>query len=155
MHLVTADKVDVKTYNLTSRQGPFTNLGNALPVGRFFGNCPLGAFLQLLPKQLVLATDRDKKPARKQLICPQMTTSVGVLPVPLVPDCSQGKPGADVLGFTGGCSLAAGAEAALGRELWRGCNDQTVQGACFVLRVKAGGHQLLGDPPQQFPPRWL
>lgn len=86
--------MDVKTYNLTSCQGPFINLGNVLPVGRFFGNCPLGAFLQLLLKQLVLATDRDKKPAQKQLICPQTMTSVGVLPVPLVPDCSQGKPGA-------------------------------------------------------------
>lgn len=153
MRLVTADKVDIKTYNLTSHQGPFINLGNALPGGRFFCNCPLGAFLKLLLKQLVPATNRDKNLLRSSWSVPRRWLHAGVLPVPLAPDCSQGKPGLDRDNFTGRCSLAAGAETGLGAELRWGLRCPNSPGC--VLRadgerledINSWGAPRAGPPP--------
>lgn len=101
--------------------------------GEFFCNCPLGAFLRLLLKQLALATARDKNLLRARWSGPRWELQAAVLPVPWVPPCSQG-------GW--GCTMVISHTAAfqlLGQE----------------LRVEARGHQVLGkslagppSPPQ-------
>lgn len=112
----------------------------------------IGTFLITSAKAACTGHSQRQKPAENRLICSQIMTLHWCASCAVGPQLLSGASHGN---FTSGCSLAAGAEAGLGPALlWvmRSPNGCRCAG-CPVLRVKAGEHQLLGQPPAG-PPRW-